>query len=210
MSNMSCGIYKIRNIINNKVYIGQSKDIETRWINHKSSNDNYPIHRAIRKYGKENFVLEILCECDPSDLNKYEQMYIKKYDCIAPNGYNLTSGGGQCSYYSEESKMKMSKSAMGHKNHCVPHSDETKKIISEKSRGNTSHKGFHHSEETRMKMAERKRGKPGNRRGKTLERFKWMTPEGDIRYMTRGKALSLHPDWKEIIDNINDVDGISE
>ena len=61
------GIYLIRNNINNKIYIGQSTDIHRRWLEHlrsgqpekyckKSERDsNTPIHKAMQKYGVENF-----------------------------------------------------------------------------------------------------------------------------------------------------------
>jgi group I intron endonuclease len=55
-----CGIYKILNLINNKIYIGQSVDICYRWKQHKKSNSKNKYHniyldRAIHKYGIENF-----------------------------------------------------------------------------------------------------------------------------------------------------------
>ena len=57
-------IYKITNMINNKIYIGQSVDPNHRFISHCSrannDSDNSPIHTAIKKYGKENFVLDII------------------------------------------------------------------------------------------------------------------------------------------------------
>lgn len=52
---MSCGIYKIQNLINNKIYIGQSINIEKRLSAHKSSKDSCYIHNAIQKYGIMNF-----------------------------------------------------------------------------------------------------------------------------------------------------------
>lgn len=52
---MSCGIYKIENLINHKIYIGQSINIEKRFLVHKTSNDGCYIHNAIQKYGIMNF-----------------------------------------------------------------------------------------------------------------------------------------------------------
>ena len=53
----TCGIYKITNLVNEKVYIGQAQDIEKRWREHKcsSKSNNQILYRAIRKYGLENF-----------------------------------------------------------------------------------------------------------------------------------------------------------
>ena len=52
---MSCGIYKIENLINHKIYIGQSINIEKRCKAHKTINDGCYIHNAIQKYGIMNF-----------------------------------------------------------------------------------------------------------------------------------------------------------
>lgn len=90
------GIYKITNKINGKCYIGQSTLIEKRWSNHKNTSCNptstayeYPLYRAFRKYGIENFSFEVLEECNNSELNEKERYWIKYYN---PE-YNQTIGG---------------------------------------------------------------------------------------------------------------------
>lgn len=96
-----CGIYKITNSINGKCYIGQSIDIENRWIKHKSSAFNpkskeyeYPLYRAIRKYAIDNFTLDIVCECEENELDELEEYYISYFHShFYENGYNLTNGG---------------------------------------------------------------------------------------------------------------------
>lgn len=90
---MICGIYKIQNLINNKVYIGQSIDIKTRWYKHKCAQDDFYIHKALRKYGINNFSFEILEECSQEELNKKEKYYIQFYNSLIPNGYNMIEGG---------------------------------------------------------------------------------------------------------------------
>lgn len=90
---MSCGIYKIENLINGKVYIGQSIEIERRFKKHLTAKDNTIIHKAIRKYGKENFSLQILEECDITLLDDRESYWINYYNSIIPNGYNMINGG---------------------------------------------------------------------------------------------------------------------
>ena len=95
------GIYKITNLINGKIYIGQSINIQQRWKAHRSkpfykNGDQYqtPLYRAIRKYGLNNFIFEIIEECFESELNDKEQYYIQYYDATNPDkGYNLTRGG---------------------------------------------------------------------------------------------------------------------
>lgn len=92
------GIYKIENNINHKIYIGQSKDIERRWKDHRThiyytKNDELPLYRAFRKYGIDNFSFKIIEQCAIKDLNEREKYYIKKFDSVVPNGYNVTLGG---------------------------------------------------------------------------------------------------------------------
>ena len=86
-------IYKITNTVNNKSYIGQTRQsIQFRWNQHISKKDNTYFHNAIQKYGKDNFIIETLEECDVEVLNEREIYYIAKYDTFK-NGYNLTIGG---------------------------------------------------------------------------------------------------------------------
>lgn len=95
------GIYKITNIISNTSYIGQATNIASRIYQHlrssisdKTSDYEYPLHRAIRKYGVDNFTLEILEECPQDQLNDREMFWIAFYDTFK-NGYNQTAGGYQ-------------------------------------------------------------------------------------------------------------------
>lgn len=93
------GIYKIVNKINNKVYVGQAVDIKRRLSEHKSysfnpnhNSYNYAIHRAIRKYGIENFSFEIIEECSIEQLDEREKYWIKQLNS-QQLGYNMTEGG---------------------------------------------------------------------------------------------------------------------
>lgn len=89
-------IYIIKNNINDKVYIGQSKNPHRRFIQHLCNGnrllDSLPIHLAINKYGKENFYYEIL-EKDIENYNEREQYWISFYNSQSPNGYNISEGG---------------------------------------------------------------------------------------------------------------------
>lgn len=114
------GIYKITNKLNNISYIGLSNDIHKRWNSHCSSSYNdkakdydTAIHRAIRKYGKENFTLEVLESFDTYDyqlLTKREQYWISFYDTYH-NGYNETIGGeiGNMQHGENHSRAKLTK-----------------------------------------------------------------------------------------------------
>ncbi len=88
-------IYKIENLINHKIYIGQTVNPEKRWWQHrhnaKMHYDNLPIHLAISKYGEENFSFTVLEWTENYNNAEYEN--IKLYNSISPNGYNVSIGG---------------------------------------------------------------------------------------------------------------------
>ena len=93
------GIYQITNLINNKVYIGQTGDVNYRWIHHRSDlrsgvHHNKHLQGAWNLYGEENFKFEILEECQIDSLDKKEIEWIATYKSNNPKyGYNLDSGG---------------------------------------------------------------------------------------------------------------------
>lgn len=100
-------IYKITNLINGKIYIGQTTyTIKRRWEQHISASRtnpdkkdyNFLLHKAIRKYGENNFSIELLEEVpEEKDLSSREIYWINFYkSCILEeenNGYNMTYGG---------------------------------------------------------------------------------------------------------------------
>lgn len=69
--------------------------LKERWKAHcKRASACTALSRAIQKYGKQNFKVEqIDVACDLDELNYKEEYYIRFYDCIAPKGYNLCTGG---------------------------------------------------------------------------------------------------------------------
>lgn len=85
-------IYKITNLIDNKVYIGlTTRTVEARWKEH-CRHGSQQIDDAIQLYGIENFQIETLEECDESILDDREKYWIDYYDSFK-NGYNNTYGG---------------------------------------------------------------------------------------------------------------------
>tara|TARA_A100001015_G_scaffold224973_1_gene253834 strand:+ start:1096 stop:1707 length:612 start_codon:yes stop_codon:yes gene_type:complete len=100
-------IYKLTSP-SNKSYIGQvveflkngrKKGVKRRWLQHCRAamrNDTRGcicLNNAIRKYNPENFTVEVLLYCNIDDLDVYEKQFIEWFDTLAPNGYNLQSGG---------------------------------------------------------------------------------------------------------------------
>ena len=93
-------IYRITNLINNKVYIGQTINKPlNRWSRYRYETKRnfyqYPIYLAIRKHGIENFIFELICSCfDLDELNKKETWFIDNYNSNDPKyGYNCDRGG---------------------------------------------------------------------------------------------------------------------
>lgn len=99
-------IYKIKNDINDKLYIGQTvNSLEQRFIEHKShclnNNKKYPnrpLYNAINKYGIEHFNIELIEECSNEKLNEREKYWIQYYNSYN-NGYNATLGGDSTILY---------------------------------------------------------------------------------------------------------------
>lgn len=157
------GIYKITNIINGKIYVGQAYDIEERWKVHRRvyKTENQIIYRAMRKYGLENFSFNIIEECPIEELDEKEIFYIDKYNTYIhaenSNGYNMTLGGQSTNghKHSKESKDKMRKAHLG-----KTLSEETKLKMSEYRKGeNNGFYGKTHTEESKKKMSESHKGK---------------------------------------------------
>ena len=90
-------IYIIRNTINNKVYIGQTRtSVNQRWSEHlrHARYGDQVINRAMRKYGIDKFYIETLEICEVSELDKREIYYIDLYDSTDKSkGYNVSIGG---------------------------------------------------------------------------------------------------------------------
>lgn len=109
--NTGCGvdavsvIYKLTNLQNGKIYIGQTKgSLRKRVISHLSHANKFTkskkhhLQFALQKYGYNNFQIEIIEACDPSRLNDREVFWIRYYNSTDPDkGYNCTNGGDGCS-----------------------------------------------------------------------------------------------------------------
>lgn len=113
-------IYRILNNLSGKSYIGQTRgDVHSRFNRHcRSSSGCYAIRDSIKKYGKDNFTVEILATCKSQDeLNYLEMYFINKYNTLVPNGYNLTSGGSGSSgrIVTNETRQKLKNSHSGSK-----------------------------------------------------------------------------------------------
>lgn len=112
------GIYAIKNKINGYMYIGQSKNINIRWINHRSrlnnnKHANQKLQNAWNEYGQDNFEFIVIEKCDQDIIDDREIFWIDYYNSTNRyHGYNLSTGGEATSkgiHLSDEQKEKMSK-----------------------------------------------------------------------------------------------------
>lgn len=116
------GIYKIINLVNNKIYIGCASNIRTRKNGHiydlrKGIHKNDYLQKAWTKYGELNFKFEVVELCDINVLHKKEHFWVSFYNCLDRSvGYNLkpTSLNGS-SIHSEETKEKLRQANKGKK-----------------------------------------------------------------------------------------------
>ena len=145
-------VYKITNTVNQKSYIGISiyEPTQGRIKDHLTGRGNRVIANAVKKYGKDAFTYEILEE-NVFDvfLPDLEVAYIANFNTVAPDGYNLNSGGDHPKH-SEETRRKMSEARKGK----TP-SVETRRKLSE------AHKGRIFSEEHRQKLSETAKSRKG-------------------------------------------------
>ena len=170
-------IYKIKNTVNNLIYIGCTlRELDKRIKEHfYPSNKKDDFHTAINKYGKENFIVDIL-EQGENDIivQEREKYYINLYNSEDLNvGYNRTHGGnGTAGYkFTQEVRDKISKAGIGHavskehreklrQLHLGTHlSKEQKEKISKSRLGKYTGKynpfyGKHHTNETKQKISE--------------------------------------------------------
>jgi group I intron endonuclease len=159
-------IYKVTNLINNKIYIGQDSKNKQNYFG-----SGKIIKKAINKYGIENFKKEILEICSNVDeLNQAEKYWIEKLNSTNPDiGYNI-SFGGQSGWmlglrHSDETKKSYSINRVGKligdKNgmYGKTHSSESKKKMSRpKSGKDNGMYGKKHSDETKKKISENLKG----------------------------------------------------
>jgi hypothetical protein len=200
-------IYKITNIKNNKCYIGETiQDIKKRWRDHlsaiKRDGGCKALKSAITKYGLESFKFEIIIICFDDDRLIYEKQYIKKYNSLVPNGYNILEGGQE--------------GVLGFK-----HSEETKRLISLKSKENNNkpevkeklrqrmfelHKRIKSGEVVKKSVKWYKaleEGRIGNRGGKSSDETKQKISNGLKSYYTSNseKLTRNKEKWHQMLKN---------
>lgn len=141
-------VYAITNLVNGKLYIGKTNNPKRRWILHrnyaKSSSPsprfNYPIYKALRKYGISNFTFDVM-QCFSTEIEalEAEREWIAYLRSFGIPSYNITNGGEGTS---------------GHN-----HSPETRKKISESNKGKQNRLGLTNSIEHNANISAALQGK---------------------------------------------------
>lgn len=145
---MNSGVYKIINLINNKLYVGSSSNLRKRERDHfteleRGVHKNKHLQSAYKLYNKDSFKFELIENCINDELIKREQFWIDQYDFDQLYNMCPIAGSHLGRKNSEETKLKMS-----HKVFTVEH----KHKISQAMCGKKNRLGIKHSEETKNKF----------------------------------------------------------
>lgn len=181
-------IYLITNLNNNKKYVGLTKfSITERFYQHVKR--GFLLTEAIKKYGEDEFFIELIEEVDTAGrAYELEQYYIKEYNTKVPYGYNLTDGGDGIFGWevTEEYRQECS--------------ERVKQLHKEKKVGMY---GKNHSDETKRKMSVASKGK-----SKPWLIGRKLSPESieKLRQINLGRVLSDET-RKKISENHHDVNG---
>lgn len=176
-------IYKVTNIKNGKVYIGQTirtlKKKKDEHIRYASSGSPIYFCRAIRKYGIDSFIWEVIDKAkDDNELNIKEIYWINKFNSIKTKyGYNLSEGGGLSSTKNKRVAKKISLAKIGH-------------IVSADTREKIRNKliGRKHDEATKLKISISNKGRVFSEETKNKIR---LSAIGNKRNLGRKLNLSL-------------------
>lgn len=133
------GIYLITNTDNNKVYVGQSVDVNGRLNYHKrnlekNTHPNQYLQRSYNKHGKDVFKFEVIEECTLDTLDEREVYWISYYQStLRDRGYNRESGGHEGKVWCEESRQ--ARCGEGNPMYGRHHSEEYVNFIREHNQG---------------------------------------------------------------------------
>jgi len=213
-------IYSTKNILNEKCYVGQhaSNDKDNKYLG-----SGILIDKAIKKYGRKNFIKTIIEFCNnEEELNEREIYWIKQLNTIHPYGYNISEGGygngtrgvvpwnkGKHGIYSKETIEKMTKklkliNVKGCKGH--PCSEEAKLKIGAANKINSAGEkngmfGKHHTEETLQKMRDHVFTDEHKKHMSESQKGKKLSEETKIKLKRREKCIYCGAEMN--ISNLN-------
>ena len=174
-----CGIYMIENIVNKRIYIGSSKDVDKRIWGHfnalaKGKHKSSHLQNSYDKYGKDNFEGKILITCHSDMLLWYEQQFIDQWH---PE-YNKSNIAGKVEW-TEDLKDKQSKSMIGNQNS----------------------KGHIHSPESRSKISDRLKGKKQKPEVVAARIGRKHTIESRQKISESLEGNNYHTGWKDTVES---------
>lgn len=185
-------IYKITNKLNGKIYIGKTgQSLERRWCKHLNEakhHDKRHLYRAINKYGKNEFSIEVIECCKLEVVSEREKFWIKHYNSNDQTiGYNLTEGG-ENGLRSEEYKARISQTLKTYFRVNGPPPNPTKGKF-----GKQHHfYGKHHTHKTKRKLSVA-------RNGKKYEDVMDIDVATELRQMHRDKWMgNNNPSFKDV------------
>lgn len=191
------GIYKITNKINGNSYIGQSNNINRRFIEHRCKETNKSLKLAFIKYGIKNFSFEVLEQCSLEKLNEKEIYYISK---LKPQ-YNRSSGGQGSSNHTVSLELRKKLSEISKKNWSLYSKEKKEKLLKNLC---GPRKGHLVSEETRNKLRIANLGKKQSQ--ETIERRKnTIKLSGYIRTNEKHKKRIKCIETGEIFNSIKEA-----
>ena len=194
------GIYLLTNKINGKQYVGQAIDIHKRIKGH-IYDQKLHIDKAIKKYGIDNFYIDVIVECSEDMLDVWERDMIALYDTYNSNtGYNHTEGGDKGPSLPGKFNPMYGVHRFGKKNpnygkkhpgmgKGVPKSDEQKRKNSE------TQKEQYKNGRINPMLGVHRFGEESPRFGKKEPLHTWLTPTGEFKVMCRSKVNRWHKDW---------------
>jgi group I intron endonuclease len=153
------GIYSITNTVTGKIYIGQTTNLNKRkafhyWELNNNRHNNAYLQNAYNKYGKDNFIFQIILYCEKHELTRYEQSIVDITTYIY-NIRKLCVNSNKGFVLSEDTKR-----LIGEKNKGRIASEETRYKLSNSHKGQAAwNKGMACSEKTRLKLSEVNKGK---------------------------------------------------
>lgn len=197
---MSIGIYQIKNTVNGKVYIGQSRAIERRWAHHKyalkaGTHENAHLQKSVNKYGFSAFEFSVLENCEVDELNEKEAFWIKETDAFN-NGYNRTSGGDSPLEVSQETiKKRVDKLRV------IFSTPERKLEAAERMKKAWQSDGYREARAKSLAAAMQKQSYKDAISKSTIER--WKDPAYRQNYMDKMALHFADPEWKKKNDEIH-------
>jgi group I intron endonuclease len=188
---------------------------------HQKNNNCLYLKRAFNKYGLKNFKMILICICFDEDLNIFEEEYIKKYNTISPNGYNLREGGNNSNHHidtknkiSDTLKYKYKEGLIKIVKNNKKHTEETKTKISNTLKGRKIENKLYGNtlsesniEKLRNKSKERERSKDTNK--KISDSLKKANKESKVKLTCKRKVYQYDLE-NNLIESYNSLTEASE